>query len=135
VLTAALLLLGYHLQWTGQNPVQAVESFVRDSVDESIGAYAQLGMSAEQVGELRKSAPHVVRAILGLFPALVIISAVTFVVLNVLVGMALLRKRGLLSRDFGDLNLWKIPDRMVWFVIAAGIVVLIPQENTRLYRA
>ncbi len=132
VLTAALLLLGYHLQWTGQNPVQAVESFVRDSVDESIGAYAQLGMSAEQVGELRKSAPHVVRAILGLFPALVIISAVTFVVLNVLVGMALLRKRGLLSRDFGDLNLWKIPDRMVWFVIAAGIVVLIPQENARL---
>jgi len=132
ILTVALLLLGYHLQRTGQNPVQAVESFVRDGVDESIGAYAQLGMPAEQVGELRKSVPHVVRAILGLLPAFVVISAVTFVVLNVLVGMAFLRKRGLPARDFGDLNLWKIPDRMVWFVIAAGTLVLIPQENIRL---
>ncbi|MBP8985149.1 MAG: DUF2232 domain-containing protein [Syntrophobacterales bacterium] len=132
VLTVALLLLGYYLQGTGQNPVQAVESFVRDGVEESIGAYAQLGMSAEQVGELRKSVPHVVRAILGLFPACVVISAVTFVVLNVLVGIALLRKRGLLAHEFGDLNLWKIPDRMVWFVIAAGTLVLVPQENIRL---
>jgi uncharacterized protein YybS (DUF2232 family) len=132
ILIAGLLFLGIHLQATGQGPMKMVESYIREGVNESIGVYAQFGMSTEQINEFRKSVPQIVGTIMSLFPALMIISAVAFALVNVLIGTALMRRAGIPFPDFGDLTLWKIPDQMVWLVIAAGALILVPREEIRL---
>lgn len=133
----SILILGsffivYHLLTTGQDPMLLVESYISEGIQESIGVYAQLGISPEQLSEIRKSAPVIVKTILNLFPALVIVSAVSFVLINILAGRAIFQRLGTPSPDFGDLSFWKIPDQMVWFVILAGGLILIPRVDVRI---
>jgi uncharacterized protein YybS (DUF2232 family) len=133
----SILILGsfflvYHLLTTGQDPMRLVESYISVGIQESIGVYAQLGISPEQLSEIRKSAPLIVKTILNLFPALVIVSAVSFVLINILAGRAIFQRLGMPAPDFGDLSFWKIPDQMVWFVILAGGLILIPRGDVRI---
>ena len=132
LLTLGVFFLVYHLLTTGQDPMRLAESYISEGIQESIGVYAQLGVSQEQLTEIRKSAPLIVRTLLNLFPALVIVSAVSFVLVNVLAGRAIFQRRGIPSPDFGDLGFWKIPDQMVWFVILAGGLMLIPRGDVRI---
>jgi uncharacterized protein YybS (DUF2232 family) len=34
--------------------------------------------------------------------------------------------------DFGDLSCWKMPDWVVWFVIAAGAAMIVPEEAVQI---
>jgi uncharacterized protein YybS (DUF2232 family) len=34
--------------------------------------------------------------------------------------------------DFGDLACWKMPDWVVWFVIAAGAAMIVPEEAVQI---
>lgn len=133
----SLLILGsfflvYHVLTTGQNPMGLAESYISEGIQESIGVYAQLGISPEQLGEIRRNAPLIVKTLLNLFPALVMVSALSFVLINLLAGRAIFQRWGIPSPDFGDLSFWKIPDPMVWFVILAGGLILIPRGDVRI---
>ena len=132
ILIIGLLWFFYHLQVTGENPLRMVESYITEGVQESIGVYAQFGISAEQLSGFRQSAPQIVMTIMSLFPALLIVSAISFVLINVLLGRAIFQRAGIPSPEFGNLTFWKIPDQMVWFVIAAGGLVLAPWAEVRL---
>lgn len=132
VLILGSSLLVYHVLTTGQDPMRLVEAYVSEAVQESIGVYAQLGISAEQLGEIRKNAPLIVRTTVNLFPALVIVGTLSFVLINILAGRAVFQKLGTAMPDFGDLGFWKIPDHMVWFVILAGGLLLVPRGDVRI---
>jgi len=50
---------------------------------------------------------------------------------NMLAGRIISKKQGfLLGSDFGDLSSWKPPERMVWYFIAAGAILLLPGVGT-----
>jgi len=131
VLILGSSLLVYHVATTGQEPMRLVEGYVSEAVHESIGVYAQLGISAEQLGEIKKNAPLIVRTTVSLLPALVIVGTLSFVLINILAGRAVFQKLGTAIPDFGDLGFWKIPDQMVWFVILAGGLLLVPRGDVR----
>jgi uncharacterized protein YybS (DUF2232 family) len=44
----------------------------------------------------------------------------------------LLKTKNLFYPDFGQLNLWKTPEYLVWIAIACGILLLIPDRAVRL---
>jgi len=48
---------------------------------------------------------------------------------NLLAGRLLFRRTGLPFPDFGDLAAWKAPERLVWILIAAGGMVIVPLEG------
>ncbi len=131
VLTLGSVFLLYHFLMTGEDPLHLIESTISEGIQESIAVYAQLGISSEQLNELKTNAPRIIQVILSLFPALATIFAASFVLTNVLAGRAILRKTGVKAPDFGDLAFWKIPDQMVWFVIAAGGLILVPRDDLR----
>jgi len=126
------LFLVYHLLMTGENLMQMVESYISEGIQESIGVYAQLGVSSEQLNEVRKNAPLIVRTILELLPSLTVVIALSLVLINVLAGRSIVRRVGMPGPDFGDLSFWKIPDQMVWFVIAAGGLILAARGEARI---
>ncbi len=54
-------------------------------------------------------------------------SSVLFVIwANLLMARPILRNRDLPYPDFGPLNLWKVPEFLVWAVIGCGFMLLIP---------
>lgn len=126
------LFLVYHLLMRGENLMQMVESYIAEGIQESIGVYAQLGISSDQLNEIRKNAPLIVRTIMELLPSLTVVVALSLALANVLAGRSILQRTGLPGPDFGDLNVWKIPDQMVWFVIAAGGLILVAHGEARI---
>ena len=119
----------FHAFRTGIAPWQMVELYVSGIVRENINLYSQLNISEEQVRLIRESAPQITHLFTGIFPALALSGAVFTVWLNLLVGRWFFRIKGLTFPDFGDLAAWKAPERLVWILIAAGGMVLVPVEG------
>ncbi|OQX05577.1 MAG: hypothetical protein BWK80_51975 [Desulfobacteraceae bacterium IS3] len=56
-------------------------------------------------------------------------SSILFVIwANLLMAGPILRNRGLTYPDFGPLNLWKVPEFMVWGVIGCGFMLILPDR-------
>jgi uncharacterized protein YybS (DUF2232 family) len=120
----------YHAFRTGVSPWQMLELYVAGIVRENIKLYAQLNISDEQVRLIRENAPQITHLFTGIFPALALSGAVFTVLVNLLAGRLLFRRNGVAFPDFGDLAAWKAPERLVWILIAAGGLVIVPMEGT-----
>ncbi len=116
---------------TGRAPFAVLEAYVATGIHDNLRIYGMLGLPPEQVQEIRDQLPELIRFFSSIVPALGIVMATIVLWLNVLVGGVLIRQRGGIYPDFGDLTLWKAPERIVWFLIAAGGSMLVPAEPVR----
>jgi len=123
-------LLGYSLA-VDRSVADIVRSYVDESVRYSLALYEEIGLPREQIEQLKESAPEVAAWVVHHGPALLVTGVTFFVWLNVL-GLRLLSQgRDPAFPDFGDLACWKMPDWVVWFVIAAGAAMIVPEEAGR----
>ncbi len=118
ILTAAFL--------SGAAPWRIVELYIAGIISENIKLYEQLNISADQIALIRENAPQIVGFFTVIFPSLALSGAVLVVWLNVLAARLLLRRQGEEFPAVGDLSLWKAPERLVWLLIAAGVMMLVP---------
>ena len=116
----------YYSFQAGIAPWQMVELHVSDVVREKVKLYAPLmNLPEEQSLLIQESATSFFTVT---FPALALSAAVFMVWVNLLVGRILFRMQGAAFPDFGDLAAWKCPEGLVWILIAAGGMMLIPVE-------
>jgi uncharacterized protein YybS (DUF2232 family) len=120
----------YHALLSGIAPWRMLELYVGGIVLENIKLYAQLNISEEQIRVIRENVPQITRLFTGIFPALAFSGAVFTVWVNLLAGRILFRRNGVAFPDFGDLAAWKAPEKLVWILIAAGGMVIVPMEGT-----
>jgi uncharacterized protein YybS (DUF2232 family) len=111
---------------SGVAPWRFVELYIGGVIAENLTLYEQLNISADQIALIRENAPQIAEFFTVVFPALVLSGTVLTVWLNVLAARSLLRKHAEVFPDFGDLSLWKAPERLVWLLIAAGGMMLLP---------
>jgi len=125
-----LVFLAYGLL-TGQAPFAVLDAYVVGSIQENLRIYGMMGLPPEQIQEIRGQLPEIARIFTLIAPAFIIAMASLVLWLNVLAGGVLIRQRGGTYPDFGDLTLWKAPERIVWFLIAAGGALLAPADPVR----
>ena len=111
---------------SGASPWQTVELYIGGIIAENLRLYEQLDISAEQIALIRENVPQISGFFAAIFPALVLSGAVLTVWLNVLAARSLFRRHAKEFNNFGDLSLWKAPERLVWLLIAAGGMMLVP---------
>ena len=111
---------------SGAAPWRIVELYIGGVIAENLRLYEQLNISADQIALIRENAPQITGFFTVIFPALALSGAVLTVWLNVLAARSLLRREAEEFPDFGDLSLWKAPERLVWLLIAAGGMMLVP---------
>ena len=129
IFTAAALLLLYTGFQMGETPWNLLASYLDKKIRYSLNFYATLNIASEQVNLIKDNIPEIVALITRIFPALFLV-ILTFVVwANLLAGRSIFRKYGLPFPDFGDLSNWKAPEKMVWYLIAAGVMLLLPEEG------
>jgi len=101
---------------------------VGDSIKYSIALYEEIGLPQDQIDALREGAPEVAGWIVNHGAALFLTSTTFFIWLNVLGMRLFFQGRDPAFPDFGDLACWKMPDWVVWFVIAVGVMMIVPEE-------
>jgi len=111
---------------------EIVRGYVGDSIRYSIALYEEIGLPQEQIDQLRESAPEVAAWIVHHGLALLVTGVTFFIWLNVMGLRLLCRDRDPAFPDFGDLARWKMPDGVVWFVIAAGVAMILPEETVQI---
>ncbi len=111
---------------SGIAPWRVVELYIGGIIAENLRLYEQLNVTAEQIALIRENAPQIIGFFTIIFPALALSGAVLTVWLNLLAARSLLRRDAGEFPDFGDLSLWKAPERLVWLLIAAGGMMLLP---------
>jgi uncharacterized protein YybS (DUF2232 family) len=111
---------------SGAAPWRIVELYIGGIIAENLRLYEQLNISADQIALIRENAPEIAGFFTIIFPSLALSGAVLTVWLNVLAARSLLRRHAEAFPDFGDLSVWKAPERLVWLLIAAGGMMLLP---------
>jgi uncharacterized protein YybS (DUF2232 family) len=118
----------YRALLSGIAPWRMVELTMQGIFGENLKLYEQLNISEDQIVTIRENAPQIVDFFIGIFPALALSGSVLTVWLNVMTGRSLLGRTADLFPDFGDLCLWKAPEKLVWLLIAAGAMILAPGD-------
>ena len=127
----AATLAGYSLHLDRSVP-DLVRGYVGESIRYSLALYEEIGLPQEQIDQLRESAPEVAAWIVNHGIALLVTGVTFFIWLNVLGLRFLCQDRDPSFPDFGDLARWKMPDWVVWFVIASGIAMIVPEETLQI---
>jgi uncharacterized protein YybS (DUF2232 family) len=125
----AMFVLQQSYYWSTA-PWQLVETYIQKQILYSIKVYAGLDIAAEQISMIKENITEVVSSITLILPSLFLVTVTFIVWVNLLAGRVLFRKLELPGMDFGDLSSWKAPDKMVWYLIAAGAMVLLSDERT-----
>lgn len=124
--------LGVYSFYVGEQPWNLVQAYVNSGIRESIKSYAEWGISQEQVDLIRNNADLIAKTVYHLLPSFIIMGTILFLWINVLAGRLLLSRRGIGFPEFGDLTCWKIPDQMVWYVIASAVLILLPVDRVQI---
>ena len=118
----------YHAMQTGAAPWRLLEMHIAGLISENLKLYAQMNISEDQIEMIRENIPEITEFFTSIFPALALSGAILTVWLNVLAGQSLLRRHDVGFPEFGDLTLWKAPDKLVWILITSGLMALSPVD-------
>jgi uncharacterized protein YybS (DUF2232 family) len=116
----------------GEEPWRLVEDYIGRNIQESIQFYAQLDIPADQIDLIKGNFKQITNFLANIFPSLVLVSASFIVWLNILAAREIFQRTGMWYPDFGDLSRWKAPEGLIWLLIAAGGILLVPVSLARI---
>ncbi len=126
---SALFLL-YQAFLADEAPWQLVKVYIDKQIRYSVNLYSDLELASEQISFIKDRVPEIVASVTLIFPALFTVALIYMVWANMLAGRIISKKQGILGSASGDLSSWKPPERMVWYFIAAGAMLLLPGVGT-----
>jgi uncharacterized protein YybS (DUF2232 family) len=130
LISGACLLLFFSYQ-AQQTPGRFIEGYLFNIIGENIRLYEQLEISAEQISTIKENAAQIAALLTRIFPAVMLISSVLMILLNIWAAKPFFNRSGLHYPDFGDLTQWKPPEKLVWLLIAAGGTLLLPMNRVQ----
>ncbi len=116
---------------TGKQPWHLIEDYIGKNIQESINFYTQLDIPSEQIAPIKDNVKQITVFFTHIFPALFLVSVSFTVWINTLAAREIFLKNGIAYPDFGNLSCWKAPERLIWLLIAGGVMLIIPIEWTK----
>ncbi len=119
----------------GQNTsiVVTLEKTIRENFDRSIQQYKDRGLNEEQLKWLSESLNTMIPWLAKLFPAIVTVATAIIIWFNLVLAKHFLFLRlHQIPPPLRNLILWRSPDGLVWFVIAAGFGAILPAGSLKI---
>jgi len=116
---------------SGISPWRLIEEYIDSNIQDNIKFYSRLELPDETLSLLKENAKQITSFFVNVFPAIGLISATFVVWINLLFSRDIFQKRSLAYSNFGDLSLWKAPEKLVWLFITSGTMIFIPVEWIR----
>jgi uncharacterized protein YybS (DUF2232 family) len=117
--------LAYYFFGSWAVKFQGLRSGVAQQIESAVRMQEKVGLPQDSVAMLKEEAPQIVEMILRLLPALLLLSFVLIVLINIFyLGRRFPERRGeWFSLPF--LREWKAPEPLVWGLIACGFVLFV----------
>ncbi|SPF42649.1 conserved membrane hypothetical protein [Syntrophobacter sp. SbD1] len=109
--------------------VQLIEQDMRGGIS---AAMEQLGSSSIETKELESKLLETVPLIVGILPGMFISCTVGMCWLNLLISRRYCHTAAGVPCVAEKLALWKSPEFFVWFVIAGGLMLILPEDDLKL---
>jgi uncharacterized protein YybS (DUF2232 family) len=109
--------------------VRLIEQDLRDAISVTL---KQLGVSSVENSEVENNLLESVPLVVRIIPGVLVSCAVGISWLNMLIARRYCRAATAGMCVFERLTLWKTPEFLVWFVIAGGLMVLLPVGDLKL---
>ena len=132
VLAFGLVGLAGYSFFSGTEIYAILSETARANLELTVEIYRQMGVSADQIQFLESALPVIQRVLVGIVPGLAASSALMVTWISLLTARAVFRRVGLPFPNYGALDHWKAPDALVWGVIAAGVLLLVPDFFARI---
>jgi len=132
VLSSSILVVLFYSNITGIQIGSLVSAYIIKNLELTLELYKNMGMPEENIHMISSSMESFQYVLIRIFPALAIASTLFIIWTSLMLAKPLLKTRNLFYPDFGQLNLWKTPEHLVWIAIACGILLLIPDKAVRL---
>ena len=128
--TGVMLVLSFALLFvfamgSNRGPLQLLVDYLQGQLEATMKSYQDMGLSPEQSAELQEFGKVYLGKLQRIFPALMTLGTGFVAWLNVVLSRPLLRMRNLPEPEFGTLDRWRAPDRLVWVVIFSGFGLLL----------
>jgi len=132
VLSSSILVVLFYSNITGIQVGSLVSTYIVKNLELTLELYKNMGMPEENIHMISSSMESFQYVLIRIFPALAIASTLFIIWTSLMLAKPLLKTKNLFYTDFGQLNLWKTPEYLVWIAIACGILLLIPDKAVRL---
>lgn len=132
VLSSSILVVLFYSNITGIQVGSLVSTYIVKNLELTLELYKNIGMPEENIHMISSSMESFQYVLIRIFPALAIASTLFIIWTSLMLAKPLLKTKNLFYPDFGQLNLWKTPEYLVWIAIACGILLLIPDRAVRL---
>ena len=125
MLMAFLVFFGIGLV-SGHGMSELLRAHWQRELDMVVGMYGQMGLDAAAMQELRQTLAGIGKLFFRLSPGLLIIGSLLVAWANLLLVQAL-RRRKAPETEAGRYTLltWKVPERLVWLLIASGALMVL----------
>lgn len=131
-LGAGFLFLFLDVTKEGLTLWEALRSYLGKYVEANIQFYGKMDPGAEQFKAMRPRIDQITNALVMLLPGLALLSAGITAVANILAARFTFARIALPFPDYGDLSLWRAPEKLIWILIASGFMLFFPVEVVRL---
>ena len=132
VLSSSILVVLFYSNITGIQVGSLVSAYIVKNLELTLELYRDIGMSEENIQMISSSMESFQYVLIRIIPALATASTLFIIWTSLMLAKPLLKTKNLFYHDFGQLNLWKTPEYIVWIAIACGILLLIPDKAVRL---
>ena len=116
----------------GEGPGDLIKTYVQQGFQDFVALYAQSGMAGDELEAIRNQATDITKAVYHMLPAMAVIGSIFLIWINVMAARAVCIWRKAAFLDMEDLTHWRTADKLVWFVIASGALILIPDERFKI---
>ncbi len=117
---------------SGKGPVALVGGYVGENLRVTLEMYRQVGVSPEAIDRIKGSLDQIQFVLVRLLPSLAASGALLVSWACVLISRPMLQRRGLPFPEFGALNRWRAPERLVWSAIGCGVMLLVPAQSLKI---
>ncbi len=129
ILGAIVVYFVYGGMQLSMSPWQLLEKHITEAVELNIQLYSRLPLNPEEINAIKSSKPMVIQFFTKISPALCIITILSTIWINVLIGNKLLHKQGVVPPKLSTLPEWHAPNWLVWIFIAGGGLSFLPQTH------
>ncbi len=126
VLFSGLMGLVIYSVLSGEGIYAIVSDYVTKNLELTMVLYRNMGMSEENIHMIDRFMAEIQPFIVRIIPAMFTASTLFVAWTNILIARQVLKRRSLAYPDFGQLNMWKAPEYLVWGVIGCGLALFLP---------
>ncbi len=109
------------------HPYRQILDTIDISLTETFKSYQQSSeISADTLTQIESAFSRIRTVIPVIFPAIIIITILCTVWINMMLGDMLIKKKNMHLSHWPPYGQWKLPDQLVWVVILSGIGLMLP---------